>query len=219
MTYITLCRTTGTSKFFEHYSIQKISINYLYHTVKPSSKLNIIEVFLFPQMFRPLFFVPLAIALVLLQQVPTSSGTVAFTLASGATTLVSLTAAQSTALAAVAILGIKAKLIGGYLLSRRRGKRSAQEGEVPTIETFANLEVEDCYKRVICAASTGEVENPQVENVLALFNPQQFMQAPLSHKAMKFVEAARYGGSRRSVAKCEHRYTCSFGMDVLQDLF
>merc|ERR550519_1594726 len=129
-------------------------------------------------MFRPLFFVPLAIALVLLQQVPTSSGT----------TLVSLTAAQSTALAAVAILGIKAKLIGGYLLSRRRGKRSAEEEEVPTLETFAALEVEDCYKRVICAASTGEVENPQVENVLALFNPQQFMQAPLSHKAMKFVE-------------------------------
>ena len=151
-------------------------------------------------------------------QVPSSSGTFAITAVSGATTLLSLTAAQTTALAAVAILGIKAKLIGAYLLSRR-GKRSAEEEEVPTIETFAALEVEDCYKRVICAASTGEVENPQVENVLALFNPQQFMQAPLSHKAMKFVEAARYGGSRRSVAKCEHRYTCSFGMDVLQDLF
>merc|ERR1712110_998228 len=170
------------------------------------------------KMFRPLFFVPLAIALVLFQQVPTSSGTVAFTLTSGATTLLTLTAAQSTALAAVAVLGIKAKLIGGYLLSRR-GKRSAEEEEVPTWETFAALEVEDCYKRVICAASTGEVENPQVQNVLALFNPVQFMQAPLSHKAMKFVEAARYGGSRRSVAKCEHRYTCSLGMDVLQDLF
>merc|ERR1719418_522912 len=169
-------------------------------------------------MFRPLFCVPLAIALVLLQQVPTSSGTFAITAVSGATTLLSLTAAQTTALAAVAILGIKAKLIGAYLLSRR-GKRSTEEEEVPTIETFAALEVEDCYKRVICAASTGEVENPQVENVLALFNPQQFMQAPLSHKAMKFVEAARYGGSRRSVAKCEHRYTCSLGMDILQDLF
>merc|ERR1711935_839823 len=154
------------------------------------------------KMFRPLFFVPLAIAL-----------------ASGATTILSLTAAQSTALAAVAVLGIKAKLIGGFLLSRR-GKRSAEvEAEVPTIETFAALEVEDCYKRVICAASTGEVENPQVQNVLALFNPVQFMQAPLSHKARKFVEAARYGGSRRSVAKREHRYTCSLGMDVLQDLF
>ena len=151
-------------------------------------------------------------------QVPTASGTFAITAVSGATTLLSLTAAQTTALAAVAILGIKAKLIGAYLLSRR-GKRSAEDEEVPTIETFAALEVEDCYKRVICAASTGEVENPQVQNVLALFNPVQFMQAPLSHKAMKFVEAARYGGSRRSVAKCEHRYTCSLGMDVLQDLF
>ena len=159
-------------------------------------------------------------------QVPSSSGTFAIS----AATLLSLTAAQTTALAAVAILGIKAKLVGAYLLSRggssrgswrgsRRGKRSAEDEEVPTIETFAALEVEDCYKRVICAASTGEVENPQVQNVLALFNPVQFMQAPLSHKAMKFVEAARYGGSRRSVAKCEHRYTCSLGMDVLQDLF
>jgi len=182
----------------------------------------------------PIFCVPLAIALVLLQQVPTTSGTFAIS----AATLLSLTAAQTTALAAVAILGIKAKLIGLHLLSKggssrgysrdysrgswrgsRRGKRSAEDEEVPTIETFAALEVEDCYKRVICAASTGEVENPQVQNVLALFNPVQFMQAPLSHKAMKFVEAARYGGSRRSVAKCEHRYTCSLGMDVLQDLF
>merc|ERR1712130_412779 len=178
----------------------------------------------------PIFCVPLAIALVLLQQVPTTSGTFAIS----AATLLSLTAAQTTALAAVAILSIKAKLIGLHLLSKGgssrgysrdysrgswRGKRSAEDEEVPTIETFAALEVEDCYKRVICAASTGEVENPQVQNVLALFNPVQFMQAPLSHKAMKFVEAARYGGSRRSVAKCEHRYTCSLGMDVLQDLF
>merc|ERR1712105_29887 len=170
------------------------------------------------KMFRPLFFVPLAIALVLLQQVPTSNGTVAFALTSGTTTLLSLTAAQSTALAAVAVLGIKAKLIGGYLLSRRGGKRSAQEEDL-SLETFANLEVEDCYKRVICSATTGEVENPKVQSVLALFNPVQFMQAPLSQKAMKFVEAARYGQVRRSVDKCEHRYTRSLGMDILQDLF
>ena len=166
-------------------------------------------------MFRPLFCVPLAIALVLLQQMPTASGTYALTLTTGATTLLSLTAAQSTALAAVGLLGIKAKLLA-VALSRRRGKRSADDEEMPTIETFATLEVEDCYKRVICAASTGKVENPQVQNVLALFDT---VRAPLSHKAMKFVEAARYGGSRRSVAKCEHRYTCSLGMDILKDLF
>merc|ERR1712072_1637770 len=164
------------------------------------------------KMFRPLLCVPLAIALVLLQQVPTASGTFAIAGTIGGTAI-TLTAAQTTALAAVALLGVKLKLVGAYLLSRR-GKRSAEEEEVPTIETFATLEVEDCYKRVICAASTGKVQN-----VLALFNPVQYMRAPLSHKAMKFVEAARYGGSRRSVAKCEHRYTCSLGMDVLKDLF
>ena len=147
-------------------------------------------------------------------QVPTASGTFAIAGTIGGTAI-TLTAAQTTALAAVALLGVKLKLVGAYLLSRR-GKRSAEEEEVPTIETFATLEVEDCYKRIICAASTGEVKNPQVQNVLALLDP---VRAPLSHKAMKFVEAARYGGSRRSVAKCEHRYTCSLGMDVLEDLF
>merc|ERR1712226_1270606 len=89
----------------------------------------------------------------------TASGTYALTLTTGATTLLSLTAAQSTALAAVGLLGIKAKLLA-VALSRRRGKRSADDEEVPTIETFATLEVEDCYKRGICAASTGEVEGP-----------------------------------------------------------
>merc|ERR1712083_784275 len=115
------------------------------------------------KMFRPLLCVPLAIALVLLQQVPTASGTFAIAGTIGGTAI-TLTAAQTTALAAVALLGVKLKLVGAYLLSRR-GKRSAEEEEVPTIETFATLEVEDCYKRVICAASTGKVENPQVQRV------------------------------------------------------
>ena len=183
-------------------------------------------------------------------QVPTASGTVGLTIPAITIGALTLSAAQTTALAAGILLakaavvlpakaglaGLVGGLVGGGLGRRgrrapvtsrgnrwrgnmRRGKRSIEDEEVPTIETFATLEVEDCYKRVICAAITGKVENPQVQNVLALFNPVQYMRAPLSHKAMKFVEAARYGGSRRSVAKCEHRYTCSLGMDVLKDLF
>ena len=77
----------------------------------------------------------------------------------------------------------------------------------------------DRYTILVAVGAGKPMPPPQVQNVLALFNPQQFMQAPLSHKAMKFVEAARYGGSRRSVAKCEQRYTCSLGMDILQNLF
>ena len=103
----------------------------------------------------------------------------------------------------------------------RRGKRSVEDVEEEnfTIESLVDLEVEDCYKRVICAASTGELDNPRVQNVLAIFNTDLVQDNNISNKAMKFVEAARYGGSLRNVAKCEQRYTCTVGMDLLQELF
>ena len=108
-----------------------------------------------------------------IMQIPTTSGTVAIAIPA-----LALTAAQTTALASVAALGIGAKLagigigagvagLGAALLSgssrrssRRRGKRYAEEEEDLSLETFANLEVEDCYKRVICIDIIGWVENP-----------------------------------------------------------
>merc|ERR1719336_1747777 len=201
-------------------------------------------------MYRPLFYAPLAIALVLFQQVPTTSAILP--------TIIGLAAAKTAAIGTVALLGLKAKFLGaklgGYLgasaaaASRRdsgrrwvdyndyyrgsnnyyrgsnyrRGKRSVEDVEEEnfTIESLVDLEVEDCYKRVICAASTGELDNPRVQNVLAIFNTDDLVQdTNISNKAMKFVEAARYGGSLRNVAKCEQRYTCTVGMDVLQELF
>merc|ERR1712130_743327 len=104
----------------------------------------------------------------------------------------------------------------------RRGRRSVEDTEEEknlTIETLVDLEIEDCYKRVICAASTGALENPAVQNVLAFLNPDLMQDTTISHKAMKFLGAARYGGSSRNVSKCEQRYTCSVGMDLLQKLF
>ena len=104
----------------------------------------------------------------------------------------------------------------------RKGERSVDDPEEEnlTIKSLVDLEVEDCYKRVICAASTGELDNPRVQNVLAIFNTDDLVQDNnISNKAMKFVEAARYGVSLRNVAKCEQRYTCTVGMDLLQELF
>merc|ERR1712173_342266 len=195
------------------------------------------------KMYRPLFYAPLAITLVLFQQVPTTSAILP--------TIIGLAAAKTAAIGTVALLGLKAKFLGaklgGYLgasaaaASRRdsgrrwvdyndyyrgsnyrRGKRSVEDVEEEnfTIESLVDLEVEDCYKRVICAASTGELDNPMVQNVLAIFNTDDLVQDNnISNKAMKFVEAARYGGSLRNVAKCEQRYTCTVGMDLLQELF
>jgi hypothetical protein len=41
----------------------------------------------------------------------------------------------------------------------KKAKRSAEEENL-SLETFADLEVEDCYKRVICIDIIGWVENP-----------------------------------------------------------
>merc|ERR1719505_50035 len=166
-------------------------------------------------MYRPLVYAPLAITLVLFQQVPTTSAILP--------TIIGLAAAKTAAIGTVALLGLKAKFLGaklgGYLgasasASRRdsgrrwidyrdyndyyrgsnnyyrgsnnyyrgsnyrRGKRSVEDVEEEnfTIESLVDLEVEDCYKRVICAASTGKLENPRVQNVLAIFNTDDLVQ-------------------------------------------
>ena len=144
-------------------------------------------------MFRPVLLVPALVALAMLSSIPTTSATFAMAITSGTASVLTLTAAQTSAVAAVAILG-KLGLLAKLALLRRRGKRSAEEEEeMPSLEMLVPLEVEDCYKRVICSASSGEVHNQKVTAVLNLLNPVQFMRAPLSHKAMKFLEAARFG--------------------------
>ena len=74
-----------------------------------------------------------------------------------------LTANQIGALIAVGlaikIVALKAALIGGALAGRRggrRGRRAAELSplEVYDIETLVELEEEDCYKRIFCAAAT-----------------------------------------------------------------
>ena len=127
---------------------------------------------------------------------PADEATFALTLTSAAgATLLSLTAAQVSTIAA---LGVLAKLggLGAGLALSRRGRRQADQEEI-TLEMLANIEPEDCYKRVICAASTGKVDNQKMRSVLKLFSEDiSIMRAPISKQALKFVEAARYGEIR-----------------------
>jgi hypothetical protein len=166
-------------------------------------------------MFRPLICLP-CLALVLLLQTPPTSGTLAW---QGFVIGVPFLASPAAIAFTIAVLA-KYAVVATLARSHRLGKRSAEEEEVPSLGMLATLEVEDCFKRVICSASSGEVTNPRVRTVLNLFNPVKFMadRVPLTHKAMKLVEAAQYGQGR-GVAKCEHRYQCSLGMEVLQDIF
>ena len=69
-----------------------------------------------------------------------------------------LTANQIGALIAIG-LAIKAVTLKAGLLaaaSRRRGRREAEPsaGEIYDIETIVQLEEEDCFKRIFCAAAT-----------------------------------------------------------------
>merc|ERR1711892_354897 len=157
--------------------------------------------------------------LLVVLHLPADDATFAISLTSAAgVSLLSLTAAQGSSIAA---LGLLAKLgaLGAGLVFSRRGKRQADQEEI-TLEMLTNIEPEDCYKRVICAASTGKVDNQKMRNIVKFFSePQTNMRAPMSKAALKFVEAARYGEIRKNVAKCEHRYQCSLPMEIIQELF
>ena len=93
--------------------------------------------------------------LLVVLHLPADDATFAISLTSAAgVSLLSLTAAQVSSIAA---LGLLAKLggLGAGLVFSRRGKRQADREEI-TLEMLTNIEPEDCYKRVICAASTGK---------------------------------------------------------------
>ena len=98
---------------------------------------------------------PILSLLLVLLLVPGDEATFALTLTSAAgATLLSLTAAQVSTIAA---LGVLAKLggLGAGLALSRRGRRQADKEEI-TLEMLTNIEPDDCYKRVICAATTGK---------------------------------------------------------------
>ena len=107
----------------------------------------------------------LSTALILLLQVHQDEAT--FPLTIGALTL---TAGQVTALAGLGVLAKLSGVVGGILLSRAasgrqsryrryRGRRSAEveDAEISaTLTMLTEMEPEQCFKRVICAAQTGK---------------------------------------------------------------
>merc|ERR1719347_373741 len=100
---------------------------------------------------------------------------------------------------------------------RKQRKRRQVDQKDLTLEMLVSIEPDDCYKRIICSAATGKIDNERMRNVLKLFSEDEAtMRASLSKK---FVEAAHYGENRKNVAKCEHRYQCSLPMEIIQQIF
>merc|ERR1712061_831024 len=132
-----------------------------------------------------------------------------------------LTASQVSALVAIGLLvKIGALVKGGVVAATsRRGRREAPEEEIFNIETIVELEEEQCYKRLFCAAATGELENKRYKMILKLLEQDQsVLSAPVSRGAQKIIEAARYGEIRKSVEKCENRYQCALKLDTIDKL-
>ena len=86
--------------------------------------------------------------------IPSAQST--FPLVVGTATI--LTAQQLSALFAVGLLAKIGGIVGGGILAAksRRGRREATSEGIFNIETLVELEEEQCYKRLFCAAASGE---------------------------------------------------------------
>merc|ERR1719468_1124144 len=164
----------------------------------------------------------LSVVLLLLAvvHVPWVSGTVDIVI--GTATI--LTANQ---LGALAVLGLGLKVVAlkaSLLASRGRGRRAADEvteleaiQEVFNVEALVELEEEDCFKRIFCAAGTNTLKNKNVNAMLSV--DLATLTAPMSRGAEKFVTAASFGKLSQSVEKCEARYECPLKLEAIQKLY
>jgi len=84
--------------------------------------------------------------------------------------------------------------------------------EDQTAELLAALETEQCFHRIFCSASTGRLNHPTLEKTLFLLEKAMSLE-PMNPATLKYTQAAAFGASRKSIAKCELHYPCSVSMD------
>merc|ERR1711892_320893 len=133
----------------------------------------------------------------------TSEATIAIAVASGTTTLLSLTAAQVTGLAALKLLGVTA----GAVLARR-GKREEPSNQIDDSSILAmtsTLEPEQCYQLSFCTLATNNLNiDSDVKNIYKV----------VTSMPSKYRTARKFG---LSGAKCSLRYKCSVkAEDIIQ---
>merc|ERR1711892_666578 len=132
----------------------------------------------------------------LLFLLPTSSdATIAIAVASGTTTLLSLTAAEVTGLAALKLLAVAA----GALLTRREKREEPSNQSVASsiLARTSSLEPEECYQLLFCTLATNKVKiDSDVENIYKV----------VTSKPGKYRTAHKFG---QSGAVCSLRYQCS----------
>ena len=166
------------------------------------------------------------VLMVVLIDVPRSDATITGLTIAGLTfsaVPITLTTTQLAAVAGVGLLGKAAGFLGASLLSqrtrrtsRRRGKRDV-DSDVKidsTLEMLVEMEPEHCYKRVLCAASTGHFSQEKMKSILSVLKTHDLRDSNYG----KFREAVRFGEATEDVAKCENRYQCSLDLEIIANI-
>ena len=83
-----------------------------------------------------------------------------------------------------------------------------------TLEMLVEMEPEHCYKRVLCAASTGEFSQEKMKGILSVLKTHDLRDSNYD----KFSEAVRFGEATEDVAKCENRYQCSLDLEIIANI-
>lgn len=153
-----------------------------------------------------------------------------FTGATASGGALTLTATSGGAAAGLALAGglvlIKAAAIAAFAIansrnnrggsSRRfRGKRAADEvNEDAAFALIAQVEPEQCYRRLICDLATGQTKSESAPLLVNLFSNNVAISSP----KFEFTTAARLGQQLKSIDTCELRYSCSISGEDLAKL-
>jgi hypothetical protein len=87
-----------------------------------------------------------------------------------------------------------------------RGKRSALDKTAYEFAAIAQLEPEQCYRRLICDLATGQMPKTDNDVILSLFNQEDSLD--ISSPIFEFSVAAELGKHTRDIKSCEVRYSC-----------
>ena len=96
-----------------------------------------------------------------------------------------------------------------------RGKRSAADTSALEFAAIAQIEPEQCYRRLICDLATGQMPPSDNDIILSLFDESSILD--VTSPVFEFAVAAEVGRHVQDISVCELRYSCSVtGNELLE---
>ncbi len=120
---------------------------------------------------------------------------------------------------------------GRGFFGRRRGRREIDDGDVAVDDleeeeiildgkelasdfgVIAQLEPQQCYRRLICDLATGQMPKSNNDLIMSLFTGQE--QVDAASPEFEYAIAAQLGRQFRNVKFCEFRFSCALSGEQL----